>query len=86
VVPIEKVSFREIEPGDGVAPDSERTVTLCHLPGGEQAAREYQREPLRAGDRLTGPAIVREPLSTTHITAEQVATVGGYGELVIERK
>jgi N-methylhydantoinase A len=85
VVPIEKVSFREIEPTADRSPEPERAVTLRHLPGGEQTAREYRRDKLRAGDRLAGPAIVREDLSTTHITAEQLATVGRYGELVIER-
>ncbi len=85
VVPIDKVAFTEIDARSGQAPPSDRTVTLRHLPGGEQTGQEYQRDALRYGDRLIGPAIVREALSTTHITAGQVATVGHYGELLIER-
>jgi N-methylhydantoinase A len=85
VIPIDKVAFAEIDPGSGQTATSEHTVTLRHLAGGDQSAHEYQRDALRAGDRLIGPAIVREALSTTHVTAGQVATVGRYGELVIER-
>jgi N-methylhydantoinase A len=84
VVPIDKVSFAEIGVTSDHAAVSDRTVTLHHLPGGEQIAQEYQRDALRCGDRILGPAIVREELSTTHITAGQFATVGRYGELVIE--
>ena len=39
----------------------------------------------RAGNVVVGPAIIREPMSTTHVVAGQRATVGAYGELVIER-
>jgi len=85
VVPIDKVSFGEVESGPGEDAQPERSIVLRHLPGGEQTAGEHQREALRCGDRVVGPAIVREPLSTTHITAGQVATVGRYGELVVER-
>ena len=85
VVPIDKVSFGEVESGPGDEAQPDRSIVLRHLPGGEQTAGEHRREALRCGDRVAGPAIVREPLSTTHITAGQVATVGRYGELVVER-
>ena len=45
----------------------------------------YDRECLRAGQRIRGPAIIREPMSTTHVVAGQQARVGTHGELIIER-
>ncbi|WP_371820952.1 hydantoinase/oxoprolinase family protein [Tsukamurella sp. PLM1] len=67
------------------------TRTLRYLgdisDGGEgaQTAQVYDRESLRFGDVLPGPAIVNEGLSTTHIGAGQTATVGEYGQIVIRR-
>lgn len=46
----------------------------------------YSRERLRAGHRFAGPAIVEQYDSTTVICPEQVATVDGYGNLVITMK
>ena len=40
----------------------------------------------RRGDVVTGPAIIAEKLSTTHVGAGQQATVGTYGELIIRKK
>jgi len=48
-------------------------------------AREYDRSGLQSGDRIEGPAIIREELSTTQVCPGQRATVGRYGEIVIER-
>lgn len=52
---------------------------------GDQTATVWDRESLRAGDEIAGPAIVHEGLSTTHVGANQSATVGEYGEIVIRR-
>jgi len=38
-----------------------------------------------SGDVIEGPAIIREELSTTQVCPGQTATVGSYGEIVIER-
>lgn len=46
----------------------------------------YSRERLRAGHRFAGPAIVEQYDSTTVICPEQVATVDGYGNLVVTLK
>ncbi|WP_025778243.1 hydantoinase/oxoprolinase family protein [Brevibacterium sp. VCM10] len=51
----------------------------------EQTAAVYPREELLAGDVIDGPAIINEDLSTTHIGAGQVATIGAYGQIVIRR-
>jgi N-methylhydantoinase A len=69
-----------------------RTTTLRFLgdiDGGGDGAQEahvYERSTLRAGDVLSGPIIIDEGLSTTHVGTGQQATVGEYGELIIRRK
>jgi N-methylhydantoinase A len=91
VLATDKVEFPEL----ATRPDDEplapiRTVVLRYLGdldashSGEETA-VYDRGALRAGDEITGPAIVDEGLSTTHIGASQRLTVGRYGELVIRR-
>ncbi|HZZ46577.1 MAG TPA: hydantoinase/oxoprolinase family protein [Pseudonocardia sp.] len=60
-----------------------RTVTIRHLTTEPVEAREYDREDLRAGDRIPGPAVIREALSTTFVVPGQTATVGALGELRI---
>jgi N-methylhydantoinase A len=44
----------------------------------------YERGRLLHGDRVDGPAIIEEPSATTVLHADDVMTVGQYGELVIE--
>jgi N-methylhydantoinase A len=83
IVPSPKVSYPTLEPGDGRVLEPSRTIALRFI-GGAQAG-EYERETLRAGAVILGPAIIREPMSTTHMPAGQRATVGSYGEIVIER-
>jgi N-methylhydantoinase A len=43
----------------------------------------YQRERLRAGDRLTGPAIIEQYDSTTVVCPGQAAAVDRFGNLVV---
>jgi N-methylhydantoinase A len=85
ILPIDKVEYREVEARDGGALEPSGSVILRHLGDGEQEADEYQRADLRAGDQIAGPAIIREDLSTTHVGANQRATIGRYGEIVIEK-
>jgi N-methylhydantoinase A len=84
-VPIEKVAYNPIDRRNGGAPDAGREITLRWIYGDEVTAREYDRAGLQAGDRIEGPAIIREELSTTQVCPGQVATVGEYGQIVIER-
>lgn len=49
-------------------------------------ARQYSRDTLRSGDVIEGLAIIRERLSTTLVMADQMATVGTFGELRVTRK
>jgi N-methylhydantoinase A len=65
--------------------ESSGVVRLRYLNEGEVVAREYRRDDLRRGDRIEGPAVIREATSTTFVPAAHLASVGTYGEIVIER-
>lgn len=84
VVPIEKVAYKPIARRNGGAPEAGREIKLKWIYGDEVTAREYNRTNLQSGDRIEGPAIIREELSTTQVCPGQVATIGEYGEIVIE--
>ncbi|MEQ8231238.1 MAG: hydantoinase/oxoprolinase family protein [Gammaproteobacteria bacterium] len=86
VVPTDKVTYAEL-PARGAAPlRAVGTSVLRHVADAEELAQVYAREDLCAGDVIRGPAIVREALSTTYITQRQVARVGRFGEILIERE
>jgi N-methylhydantoinase A len=82
-VPTAKVSFPELELRRGPPLAAVGSTVLRYLSATEQVAQIYQRSDLRTGDAIHGPAIVREPLSTTHIGHRQLGTVGRLGEIVI---
>ena len=84
-VPIDKVAYEPIGRRNGGAPDVGREIKLRWIYGEEVTAREYDRSGLHSGDRIEGPAIIREELSTTQVCPGQVATIGEFGEIVIER-
>jgi N-methylhydantoinase A len=85
ILPIDKVSYPALEKREGAPLEPVRTVSLRYLGDGEMEAAEYERASLSWGDEIAGPAIIREDLSTTHVGARQRATIGRYGEVVIER-
>ena len=84
-VPIDKVAYPRIDGRNGGAPDVGREISLRYIYGEAVSAREYDRAQLQSGDVIEGPAIIREELSTTQVCPGQTATVGQYGEIVIER-
>ncbi|GLZ50267.1 5-oxoprolinase [Actinomycetospora sp. NBRC 106375] len=88
ILETDKVEFPQLPSrGVGDAPlEAARTTTLRYLADDDQPAPVFDRADLRAGDVVTGPAIIDESLSTTHVGTGQEAVVGGYGELVITRK
>ena len=86
VIASEKISFTVGEATGEPAPPPRRTVELRHLEGPKLAAAEYHRDTLPIGAQVRGPAVIREGLSTTLVCPSQVATVGAFGELVIERE
>jgi N-methylhydantoinase A len=81
----DKVEYPEIEVGDSVEIEPDQIIELRYVAEAESRAGEYQREQLKANSIVRGPAIIREPMSTTHVVAGQVATIGKYGEILIER-
>ena len=78
-----KVDYPPLRARTSGGPEPIGTVALSHLGEDERSAQVYERSALLAGDEITGPAIVREPNSTTHLRARQTLTVGGHGELII---
>jgi N-methylhydantoinase A len=58
---------------------------LSYMPEKESNVTEYERGDLYFGDTIKGPAIIREPMATTMVCMGQVARIGRYGELHIER-
>jgi N-methylhydantoinase A len=86
VVPAEKVAY----PAPGASDEREASpsdeIELRHLAadGRPLRAKVYDRATLRQGHRIVGPAVVREPLSTTVVLEDQVASIGAVGEIIIE--
>jgi N-methylhydantoinase A len=62
---------------------TEREVTFDRAP---RRVPVYRRERLPGAVPITGPAVVEEMGSTTIIPPGWVAVVGGWGELVLERR
>ncbi|MGN6866976.1 MAG: hydantoinase/oxoprolinase family protein [Solirubrobacteraceae bacterium] len=87
VVPVDKVSYDGLDSNAAPTPSDPRptrTLKLHYLEAEPFDAPEYEREALAPGMRLTGPAIIREGLSTTFLYAEQRAEIGRLGEISIE--
>jgi N-methylhydantoinase A len=82
---LDKVTYPQLEKAGDPRPDPIGSVDLRCLFDEPVTAQIYQREALLAGHRIEGPAVVREELSTTYVTPDQVATVGANGEILIER-
>jgi N-methylhydantoinase A len=83
VVPAEKVDYT---PVDAVAPfpaTPSGTTTLRYLTDEPVQAEWFDRDALTAGATITGPAIIREALSTTFIAQGQTAEIGRVGEITI---
>jgi len=83
VVPAEKVDYR---PAPETAPfpaAPEGTLTLRHVAAEPIQAEWFSREALTTGATVTGPAVIRERLSTTYIPPGQQAVVGRVGEIII---
>ena len=83
VVPADKVDY-VARNGEAGTAEPGRAIPLRHLGPEVVQAGEYDRETLPPGARVAGPAVIREPLSTTLVCPGQVAEVGRFGEIVIE--
>ncbi|MCZ6592488.1 MAG: hydantoinase/oxoprolinase family protein [Alphaproteobacteria bacterium] len=58
----------------------------CFARGGDAAFRVYDRNDLRHGDVVAGPAIVEEATTTIVFFSDQAARVDEFGQLVISRE
>jgi len=85
VVPVEKISFERLGNGQNGRSPEGRPITIRHIYGQAQGGLEYERSQLRHRDRILGPAIIREDMATTVVPPGATLTVGGFGELTIER-
>jgi N-methylhydantoinase A len=72
-----------LEPGDGDPKGALVTEHPVHVGGDQVTASVYDRGRLRAGDVVTGPAIVTEMDSTTLVLPGHAATVHLSGSLLI---
>jgi N-methylhydantoinase A len=86
VVPADKIEHVPRAAGNGSAPEPSGTIEVRHLADDPLATTEYERERLAVGATVTGPAVIREALSTTFVLPGQIAQVGRFGEIVIEQR
>ncbi|UKD57677.1 hydantoinase/oxoprolinase family protein [Amycolatopsis sp. FU40] len=86
VVPTPKVDYPEPprRPA-GESPQPVGAITIRHLEETDLKAGEYERDQLMRDDVIEGPAVIREPMSTTFVPPGLIATVGRIGEIVITR-
>jgi N-methylhydantoinase A len=77
------VAARQLEQGNGDPSRAVTADTTVFVAGKDQPAKIYNREKLRAGDRIPGPAIVTEMDSTTLILPDHYAEVDRVGTLLI---
>jgi N-methylhydantoinase A len=83
IMPSLKIQYESVKGGVDSKPN--RKVELCYVkPGSVGKADIYERSSLGRADVLQGPAVVQEAMSTTFIPEGRRATVGTFGELVIE--
>ena len=77
------VLTQTLEAGDGDPAGALQTTAPVTVEGKRVEAGVYDRVKLRAGDRITGPAIVTEMDSTTLVLPGHTATVHPSGSLLI---
>lgn len=75
-----------LAPGDGSPPQPTGQRELRFWSDTPVMADIYARSQLRAGDRIAGPAIIREALATILVLPGQQLQVGSIGELRISRR
>ena len=79
---VKKVSVKEesIETGTAGAPRTERDV---YLNGASHSCAIFEREQLKPGDRISGPAIVEQIDTSTLLFPDDEGQIDGFGNLVI---
>ncbi len=85
VAPSTKVDYPKLPMRGDTALEPRRTLDIRYLTDEPVEAKEYARTDLCSGDIVTGPAVIRESLSTTFMVPGQTAEVGDYGEIRIRK-
>jgi N-methylhydantoinase A len=85
IVPSEKVEYVARASGDEAAVQPDRLLELRYYDEDVLEVGEFRRASLPVGARVSGPAIIREDLSTTFVCPGQTAEIGSFGEIVIEQ-
>ena len=83
VFPLDQPHLPTLEPRTSGTPPFETRKIYSSLAGDSIEYRVYQRDALRAGDRLNGPAAIEEPGTTTIIDAADTLSIENHGCLVI---
>ena len=76
-------ALNEIERGNGDPSSAAFEQTSIFYEGSDHSAQIYDRSKLRAGDRISGPAIVTEMDSTSVVLPGYVGEVDGFGNILI---
>ncbi len=82
IVPGTPVAMPVLAPRVGDTPAPLGTIALWSG-GREHRAPVHDRDALRPGDRITGPALIREPIATTVVEPGWRLEVGSAGELLL---
>lgn len=85
VVPASKVQYPQLPTRGETALKPRGTLEIRYLTDEPIKAQEYARADLCSGDIVTGPAVIREALSTTFLVPGQIAETGNYGEIRIRK-
>jgi len=83
VFPLEPPRLPDLDRRGAVSPPFETRKIYSMLSGDSVEYRVYQRDALRAGDTLQGPAAVEEPGTTTIIDAADTLSIENHGSLII---
>lgn len=81
IVGSDKLAFAAALDRDGGELTPTGTTTIRYIYGDDVNANLYDRTDMRAGDVVSGPAVIREAMSTTFVPAGHTCTVGRVGEL-----
>ena len=73
----------KLETGGGDPSGAQTAETTVYVGGQDRPARIYDRDKLRTGDRINGPAIVTEMDSTTLVESGCTATIDKVGNILI---
>ena len=84
VFPLDQPRLATLERRTSGTPAFETRKIYSSLAGDSIEYRVYQREALRPGDQLNGPAAIEEPGTTTIIDAADTLSIENHGCLVIQ--